>query len=162
MASSRVCSCCGRKIIGLPYTVNNKTYCYECFQKLAQNSESTEQELQPLYCLLKETFEITDVSESTISAIRRELKNGKKITGIMATITYYYKILGHTDESIEYLGIVIRDHYEEARKYYAEVNQMKERNAGIDINVAPVTVKISEKDLHKKRKNQSQLKIENL
>lgn len=146
-----ICSCCGNRITSVKYNLNGKTLCYSCYYKAGQQTESLEQQLQPLYDYIKEIFGLADLPAVVVSQIKAEINGGKKISGIMATLKYHYTIMGAHVGSVEYIKYIIRDQYENAKAYYEQMKKLKQQNAQVDLNVPPVVVKVTPESLKKEK-----------
>ena len=105
---------------------------------------------------------ITEIPVEVLNAISREVNDNKKLSGIKLTLKYYYEIEGNPPNSPTQIIFVIRDFYEEAKKHYAKVREIREHNEQIDLNVPPVTVKLTLDDLSTKNKERFSYNIEDL
>lgn len=149
MARPVNCSSCGKKIINsLSYTHNGKAFCYECFKKMQSSLLAAEDEQKGLYTYIKTLFNIHEIPQETVSSISREVANGKKYNGIRLTLHYYYEVLENPCNEVKNIPFVIRDQYENARKYEEETRKTRAVNDTIDLTNVPVrTVKLKKKNL---------------
>ena len=65
----------------------------------------------------------------------REVKAGRKLTGLTATLRYYYDLEGHVPGGVYSAIPVFREQYENARNYARKMAQIAERNQNIDLDV---------------------------
>lgn len=90
--------------------------------------------------------------EYVLYVIDRSVKEGKKLSGIKGTLTYYYNIKGNAPDNVNFIGAVIQREYNNAAQYFEEQRKIRATNEQVDINVPPVTVKISPSGSKKKQK----------
>lgn len=146
--NSYICNKCGQRIIGnLFKRYNSKSYCIGCYSVLIQEATKQERDKQKLYKYIKELFVLPDCPAEVVNMIDSFLKDGKKPSGIEATLWYYYEILGNKAD-ISFIGKTIREQYENAKKYVIEQQQIKKYNETVNLNVAPRTIKISSSSLN--------------
>lgn len=156
------CYKCKKKCVGSGYVYQKRKYCYDCFQEFTKELEKEEKQRQELYQYIKQLFMITEIPVEVLNAISREVNDNKKLSGIKLTLKYYYEIEGNPPNSPTQIIFVIRDFYEEAKKHYAKVREIREHNEQIDLNVPPVTVKLTLDDLSTKNKERFSYNIEDL
>ena len=87
--------------------------------------------------------------------------DNKKLKGMELTLRYYYEIEGNIPTLPAQVIYVIRDYYDEAKKYYQRARELREKNDQVDLNVPSVTVKLRLKDLDTKKEDYS-YKMEDL
>lgn len=157
-----ICHKCRQPILNWPYTLRGEQYCYECFMQQQSELEEEEAARQVLYSTIKRIFCVSEVPQDVITAIDRELKNGRKISGLEATIRYYYEIMGHPVTSVSNVGFVLRDQYDNARRYAEEVAQIMERNQDVDLSAQSVTVRVTPESLYPSRSKKIPYRIEDI
>lgn len=158
--AEKICSLCGSIIRDFSMILNNKVVCTNCYNKEIERLEKEESAREELLKYIKEMFGCECPSD-VIGLIDKADILGKKISGIKATIWYYYGVLenSHTPADIQYLYKNINDNYENARKYVEERRQLHDKNMAVNINVPANTVTIhSSRDDRKK----PQYKMEDL
>lgn len=141
--SNVFCSRCREKIVGTKYPIKGHTYCYKCFKELQQEHAGQEDRKQALFAYVRELFSVPDLPSEVVSAIEREIDSGKKPQGIEYTLHYYYIIEGHQTSNVSNVGFIIRDQYEAARQYAAQMKELQAKNAVAEIEAPPITVKIN-------------------
>lgn len=146
--SGGVCSEC-KRILGtsLKYSHQGRVFCFDCFQKVQAQLLEDEKKRQELYDYIKKIFNISSISADILSSIDHLIKDGKKLSGIKATLYYYYEIMG-SSTPLSSLYFVIRDHYDEAHDYFVKQHQVAEANAQVKINPSSVTITLDPKKLH--------------
>lgn len=152
MGVGLVCAQCGQRIIGVGKKAYGKVYCESCYEALMNNiqkNESAKKELTDYICKL---FVSRDCPEDVIYAIDTSIRDGKKISGIKGTIYYYFEIMGHQADlsTIHTINFVIKTEYENARKYFMKQQEIKRKNAEVDLNLPPVIIKINTEQGRKK------------
>lgn len=162
MSSSGVCSDCGRKILGVKYTVGGKTYCYDCYQRVLASATEIEDQKKELYDYICGLYSIPEVPQETVAAIDRLYKTGKKLKAMGKTLWFYHAVEGHPINTPNLIGYIIEQNYDRAKKYLEEVKSLKEHNKNVDISVEPITIKIKPASLHKKPHTVQTVKIEDL
>ena len=164
MASRSRCYCagCGKELIGISYPHGGKSYCLDCHEAILSELLKAEEQKTALYNYIRELFNIGEIPEMVLMAIDRELKSGKKIKGIQSTIKYYYEVEGHEAKNIDYLSFVIKDQYDNARKYSEYIKAQQEHNSKIDLNVPPVVIKIDPKKNYNGNRKKTSCNIEDL
>lgn len=158
MPGALVCAHCGQKIIGNGYRYLGKVYCGACYEKAMQESMALEAAKEELFGYVKNLFGKTDCPPEVIYMVEQNLKTGKKIKGIRATIYYYYEVKGHEPNNIFFLGKVISEQYENARQYVEECARIAEVNRLTNLVVAPNNVKVRQP----RRKKEIKYKMEDL
>ena len=148
-----VCHGCGNKIIGVRYTHTGKSYCYDCFQQLQAAAANTDAQKQAMYAAIREIYGVSEIPEEVISALDREIRVGKKPSGIIQTLRYYFQIEGHQMGNIGSLVYVVRDFYESAKQYQAKIKRLKEANDKVDMNVPPVHVTLKTSQLEPQKRS---------
>lgn len=158
-----ICHKCGNKSTGMKYTFRGQNYCYSCYQKIMQQQENQISEKEHLYNYIKQLFSVCEIPTEVINLIEKELANEKKIKGMELTLKYYYEILGK-NSTINTVGYIIRDQYENAKKYFEEVKQIQENNKQVEFDKIPARIiQINPRDLESKvRSNKPKYKIEDL
>lgn len=109
---------------------------------------AAEDDQQVLYRYIKQLFSVTEVPQEVVASITREAAKGKKYRGLRLTLHYYYEILENQPNDITYVPFVIRDQYENARKYEEESRKIQEINQQVNLSNTPIrTVKLKATDL---------------
>lgn len=163
MAGSVVCAQCGQRIIGVGNRAYGKVYCNSCYESLmaeAQKNEIAKHELGDYICKL---FSILECPPSAFYSIDMAVRDGRKISGIKGTLYYYYEILGHPadKDNIGMLGFIIKTEYENASRYFSKQKEIRKKNAEVNLDLPPVTVKI-DVNRETKQKKVMPFKIEDL
>lgn len=143
MAGAKICRGCNQHIVGMQYGYNGGVYCSKCFQELQERLSFEETDRKTLYETIYRIFNVTEIPDEVISAINREVKAGHKLTGLTATLRYYYDLQGHVPGGVYSAIPVFREQYENARKYAREMAQIAEHNKTVDLAVPPVTVTVT-------------------
>ena len=156
---SLYCAKCGQRLIGNGHRFLSKNYCDSCYEKEMVELEALEAEKDRLYGYIKELFGISECPSEVIYAIENNIKYGKKVSGIRATLWYYYEIQGHTTD-ISFLNKIIKEQYDNARKYIESARQIKKQNDQTNLNVEPITVKLHS-NINKKKRS-AKYKMEDL
>lgn len=145
------CAKCGQRLIGNGHRHLSKNYCDSCYEKVMQELEALELEKDRLYGYIKELFGCVECPAEVIYTIENAIKYGKKVSGIRATLWYYYEIEGHSTDNILLVNKVIKEQYDNARKYIENTKSIKTQNEKIDLNVEPVTIQL-QSNVNKKKK----------
>ena len=161
-STKSTCYGCGQRILGWPYPLKGHNYCYECFQTAQQEVEKEEQEKEILYHTIRRIFKVSEIPSEVLNAIERELKSGRKIRGLESTIKYYYDIMENPVGPITNLGFILHDQYDNAKNYVARISAIMRHNDTVDLNVPPVTVKVTRDSLRPIRNDDISYKIEDL
>lgn len=148
---SLYCARCNQRLIGNGHRYLSKNYCDACYEKEMTELEALEIEKERLYGYIKELFGCTECPAEVVYNIENYIKYGKKVSGIRATIYYYYEIQGHPADNILFLNKIIREQYDNARKYYEMAKTIKKQNDQTDLNVEPVVVQLQSNVNKKKR-----------
>ena len=158
-----ICQGCGNKSVGIRYTFQGKIYCYECYQKIMRRQEKQVSEKEHLYSYIKSLFSVYEIPVEVLNFIEKELNNGKKPKGMESTLKYYYEILGNS-LVLNGVGYVLKDQYENAKKYFEETKKIQENNKKVEFDkIPPRVVYINPADLESEtRNNRPKYKIEDL
>ena len=157
----KICRGCQQHIVGMQYGYNGATYCAKCFQQLQERLSSEEGDRKTLYDTIRRIFNVTEIPDEVISAINREVKAGHKMTGLTATLRYYYDLEGHVPTGVYSAIPVFREQYENARRYAREIARVAEHNQTVELDVPPVTVTVTPDSLAPIR-SRPLIKIEDL
>ncbi len=148
-----LCSLCHTEIVDTNYIKQGKKrYHKECFDKLQNNAEikdkqkvgelksdekqSLDQYIMQLYHISKIPFAIERQIEEYVE------KYNFSYSGIEKSLYYFYVIQKHDfDITKKKIGIV-QYIYDETKKYFLDIYQVKELNKGKDINETINTIKI--------------------
>jgi len=150
-SAAPVCTKCGSRIVGLVYSHEGKKICYSCHEKIVANMEQLEQEKQGVYRYISELFGVAELPADVLAGVSRELNSGKTPRGACATLRYYYAVEGNLPTNINSVPYIIRDYYEVAREYVRKTQQLKKKNAEIDIDVPSVTITLDPNKLNPKK-----------
>lgn len=138
-----VCNRCGQRIVGVKHKYEGKEYCDQCYSALMQELQELEKQKADLYAYIADLFNLTACPDYVIYGVDKALKAGKKVSGIRATIWYYYQINGRIPNNPGEIITVINTEYDNARRYVASVKEVNKKNAEVDLKNIPVnTVKI--------------------
>lgn len=153
MAEALLCARCGQRVVGNGHYYAGRKYCAHCYDELMQELIELDKAKEDLYNYIKTLFGVSECPQEVIYTIDRALGKGKKLKGIRATIWYYYEIQGHAPDNTSSLSRVINDYYEDAKNYINHVNDVKAKNAELDLSDVPtVVVKVDLNNLEKKKK----------
>ena len=109
---------------------------------------AAEDDQQQLYRYIKQLFGVSEIPQEVVASITREAAKGKKYRGLRLTLHYYYEVLENQPNDITVVSYVIRDQYENARKYQEESRKIQEINQQVDLSHTPTrTVKLKATDL---------------
>lgn len=148
--SDYVCSACKKRFQGPKFVIDGKACCHDCYEAIVAERAAAEGEMADLLAYLRQLFSVSAIPETVISFIERLRKEGKKTKAMQATLWYYYEVQGHSpDDDMIKACFAIRDNYEAAREYMRKMRETRERNAGIDPRVPPVTVKVTPSSLRR-------------
>ena len=142
MSNALTCARCGQRIVGNGHRYLGKVYCSTCYDEVMEETMALENDKQELYDYIKNLFGKSECPNEVIFMIDQQLRTGKKVRGIQATLYYYYEILGHDTNNILGLGRVLQEQYENARDYTEQVNKNQELNRQVNLNVEPKNIKI--------------------
>lgn len=143
MASSNVCACCGKQLIGQKRKYNGEFLCAECYKEKMEQEIRFQEAKGKLYDYIKGLFGLNECPDEVVYTIDKALRDGKKLKGIRNTLWYYYEVMGHPTDNYNYLSKVIREQYENAREFFKEQEEVKKKNAQVDLhNLETVVVKI--------------------
>ena len=141
-AKGGFCSECGCRIVGNPHKLNGKSYCGDCYLKVAKAAKSQDAAVSEVYAYILKLFGAREIPFSLQSAISRQLEEGHSPSGVRFTIYYYYEVLGNEPNDITKVSWVIRDMYEEARSYVEEMRELGEINKDVPIR-EPQTIEVA-------------------
>ena len=165
MATSKggICADCGRKMIhGLSYSIDNRPYCYDCYQKRVAEIKKDEDVRREAYTQIATLAGISDLSPAVVSLFDKMIKDGESLDDIKYVAYYCYSVLElKTDPSV--IGWTVRDHYKEAINYRQKQQEVINKNLMIDPKVPARTVKINPKKMHGEvQRKKEKTKIEDL
>lgn len=159
MPEATLCARCNNHIIGHIRKYRNNLYCDHCYNEILLEQQKFEEEKNDLYLFIKKLFSTDEIPFNVITSLDRIIDEGKKISGIRGTLTYYYQVQGNSPDDINIIGGMIRREYNNASAYFAEAKRIREVNATINIDVPPVTVRIKSTNT---RRPKSKYKMEDL
>ena len=133
MGTTNTCSACGQKIVGSKYTHGGKNYCCACYGALAEKLEKEAKDKQSLIDYIKDIFSLSELPTETLNLIDRELKSGRTVRGLRATLWYYYDILLTNPTNVLNLSFVFRDQYGAAKEYAEQIAKLKKINKKVDL-----------------------------
>ena len=148
------CASCKKPLHGLlVYPHEGKNYCFDCYQEIQNKLLQEINKKQEIYSYIKEIFGVQDIPSSVVDYIDKSIKNdNRSLNGIHYTIYYYYQVLKNIPD-ISFLTWVLKEKYEDARKYLEEQKAIREKNSNIEINnVPPINIKMKSKDFEVKDK----------
>lgn len=145
--ATKICRGCNQHIVGMNYGYGGATYCAACFQKLQDRLAHDEGDRKLLYDTIRRIFNVTEIPDEVVAAVNREVKAGRKLTGLTATLRYYYDLEGHVPGGVYSAIPVFREQYENARNYARKMAQIAERNQNIDLDVPPTIVTVTPESL---------------
>ena len=155
MIKKFTCQLCGTNKTGLSYAVDNKIYCYTCYEKIISQKQVQEEKSKELYDLIKNIFKIDIIPQFTIDSITQEIKKGKTWNGIKETINYYYNIkcCEIKQNDLFYLTAIINRTYEETYQYLKKQKEVQKANESVDLTPIKRTVNVHKNSLTKKKKD---------
>ena len=142
MAATGTCPICGKRIVGVPRKINDRAVCGSCYQQEVARLAAAEREKAETIRYIKELFGKTECPIPVQNSIDRAVSSGKEMKWIRYAIYYHYEILGHVPDDVDDVPWVIRDYYDEARKYRASMDELAKENAKIDLTSETEVVKI--------------------
>ena len=147
------CSLCGQLIVpGTEKILDGKKYCASCYLKALEAKQRSIALKAELLDYIIQLFGVGECPPYVSSAIDKAVANGKKLSGIKATIHYYYKVLNNpaTPDTLVYISTVIEEWYEKTKLYIYEQKEIYEKNLKINLNIPPQKVIIDKNKLEKK------------
>ena len=147
------CSLCGQLIVpGTEKILDGKKYCASCYLKALEAKQRSIALKAELLDYIIQLFGVGECPPYVSRAIDKAVANGKKLSGIKATIHYYYKVLNNpaTPDTLVYISTVIEEWYEKTKLYIYEQKEIYEKNLKINLNIPPQKVIIDKNKLEKK------------
>ena len=117
------CSLCGQLIVpGTEKILDGKKYCASCYLKALEAKQRSIALKAELLDYIIQLFGVGECPPYVSRAIDKAVANGKKLSGIKATIHYYYKVLNNpaTPDTLVYISTVIEEWYEKTKLYIYE------------------------------------------
>ena len=162
MSTSYFCTKCGTRIVGTSFKIRGKNVCGACYAEEMKVLEDIEDQKKDLYKYICSLFSLKECPIQYIDDINRLVKDGYKVSGIRATIQYYFQIMGNQSNTINipFIGKIIELNYLKAKQYFEEVKKVQEENEKVDLNIPPKIVYINPQK--NKRKKTVKYKMEDL
>lgn len=160
--SDYVCSVCKKRFQGPKFVFDGKAHCHDCYEAAMAERAEAEGEMADLLAYMRKLFSSPAIPEGVMSFIERLRGEGRKTKAMQATLWYYYEVQGHSPDDMMKACFAIRDNYEAARDYMKRMRELREKNAGIDPRVPPVTVKVTPSSLKGPRRGKGLTDISKL
>ena len=125
------CHYCGERIFGPVLSVDGNPCCLSCFDKAKAESDKNAEKIKDLTSYVRSLFSADHCSQSTMSAIKKAMGEGRKPLGIKATLQYYYIVKGNPRGKMEDIWWIVRDYYDEAKSYAIEQEKQRKRIAAM-------------------------------
>ncbi len=138
MASSvSTCIRCGQRIVGAKHVYGGKAYCEACYKALMDELAKTESQKADLYKYICNLFGKQECPEVVVYGVDKLLASGYKISGIKATVWWWYEIEGHSPDNINFIIKVVTEQYKNAREYVIKQKEINAANDQIDLHNVP-------------------------
>lgn len=125
------CPGCGEKFdrdIEFNYSVHGNRYWHDdCWEKYLNQEKTLKEKKQKIHDKVKKLCGDDYVKSRVEKQINENLAAGKKLGGILGTLTYWYDVKGHNPKDA-HGGIGIVEYvYNEAQEYYRQQKENKHR-----------------------------------
>lgn len=149
------CNGCGQMLIkDEPFLLDGEVYCSDCYNRLIVERQKTEEEKKSLYEYIKSVFGVTECPPDVVSFINWATeKKGYKLSGIRATLYYYYEIEGKNPGDPEEVRFIVPQQYEAARSYFIEMENIREKNDKVRLDNVKTNVIHLKKSPESRRKH---------